>query len=90
MGLAGEANGVNTLKQFANLKFDDVAWPEGPANGKKVFVRMAIKQYKAQNGLCRSNERGIIVAARVCLPDAAEGAPRKGKHQGDESVEQQY
>ena len=87
--MAGEANGVRTLKQFASLKFDDVAWPEGPANGKKVFVRMAINHYKAQNGLCKSNEWGTLVAVPVCLPDAAEGAQRKGKHNGEESVEQQ-
>ena len=48
--LGSGANGVRTMKQFGNLKFDDIDWPTGPSNGKKVFVRMAIRQFKSENG----------------------------------------
>ena len=48
--LAAEANGVNTLNQFAAVKFDDLEWPPIVPAGKKGFVRLAIRKYKATHG----------------------------------------
>ena len=48
--LAGEAAGVQTLTQFSGLKMDDITWPAVPAQGHKVFVRMAVKKVKAETG----------------------------------------
>ena len=48
--LAAEANGVNTLKQFAAVKFDDIEWPLLAPAGKKGFVRSAIRMYKSTHG----------------------------------------
>ena len=48
--LAADANGVNTLKQFAAVKFDDIEWPPLAQAGKKGFVRLAIRMYKATHG----------------------------------------
>ena len=48
--LLGEGAGVQTLKQFSSLKFDDIAWPAIPPPGQKVFVRMALKKMKAETG----------------------------------------
>jgi hypothetical protein len=48
--LAAEANGVNTLKQFAAVKFDDIEWQPQAQAGKKGFVRLAIRMYKATHG----------------------------------------
>ena len=48
--LAGEGAGVQTLTQFSVLKMDDITWPAVPAQGHKVFVRMAVKKVKADTG----------------------------------------
>ena len=48
--LAGEGAGVQTLTQFSVLKMDDITWPAVPAQGHKVFVRMAVKKVKAEIG----------------------------------------
>jgi len=50
--LAGEANGVNTLNQFGTVKFDELVWMPDTPSGKKGFVRLAIKKYKAVHGVC--------------------------------------
>ena len=38
-------NGVNTWKQFQSCKLDDIEFPASN-QGKKVFLRMAIKKVK--------------------------------------------
>jgi len=48
--LAGDGAGVQTLTQFSVLKMDDITWPAVPAQGHKVFVRMAVKKVKAETG----------------------------------------
>ena len=50
--LAGAANGVNTLNQFGAVKFDELVWMPDTPSGKKGFVRLAIKKYKAVHGVC--------------------------------------
>ena len=48
--LAADANSISTLKQFQSCKTDDVDFTAlGAARqGKKVFVRMAIKKMKEE------------------------------------------
>ena len=41
-------NGVQTWKQFQSCKLDDIEWTEANNQGKKIFVRMAVKKVKTE------------------------------------------
>ena len=43
-----ESSGLQTLKQFKNAKLEDVEIEEGSSQGKRVFVRMALKSLKTE------------------------------------------
>ena len=58
--LSNTENSVQTYKQFASLKTDDITWPIASASGgHKVLVRMAMKKIKA--------EAGSIIFSRLWL-----------------------
>ena len=66
--LAGEGAGVQTLTQFSVLKMDDITWPAAPAQGHKVFVRMAVKKVKADTGsIIDTRCSGCIKYARMLV-----------------------
>jgi hypothetical protein len=48
--LAAEINGINTLNQFGGVKIDEIEWPPLTQAGKKSFVRLAMRKYKATHG----------------------------------------
>ena len=41
-------NGVTTWKQFQSCKLDDIEWSVANNQGKKVFLRMALKKLKTE------------------------------------------
>ena len=41
-------NGLKTVRQFEFAKSEDIEFPHGNSQGKKAFIRMALKKLKEQ------------------------------------------
>ena len=63
-----DQSGVSTFKQFAAAKFDDFEFQPYGIQGAKVFVRMAIKKLKAENGafVCRGAQSLLRGCVSLC------------------------